>query len=139
MDAENEEHRRETASEQEPEASGNQEAAKYRRRLREVEAERDQLAEQVRSLRTVEVERQVSDALEDPSDLWRHGTELGQLLDEQGGLDTEKVAEAASAATTAHPSWAKRLTGFDEDQGRASEAPAGASWSGLLRSAGREK
>lgn len=42
-DAENEEHRRETASEQEPEASGNQEAAKYRRRLREAEAERDKL------------------------------------------------------------------------------------------------
>lgn len=53
----------------EQETGGNEEAKRYRLRLREVEAERDQLVEQVQTLRQAEVERQAADRLEDPSDL----------------------------------------------------------------------
>lgn len=126
---------------QEPEASGNQEAAKYRRRLREAEAERDKLVEQVQALRRSEVERQVADQLDDPSDLWRGGVVLDELLDRDGAIEQGKVTEAATAVTAEHPAWAKRpeVSGIDEDQGKSSAQPVGASWAGLLRSGNRER
>lgn len=115
--------------------SGNSEAARYRRRLREAEAERDSLRSQVESLRRAEVERQVADELEDPSDLWRGGAEVGELLDDQGGVDRGKVDEAVLAVVTQHPGWRRRpRSAPDVDQGRSSDMPSGASWAGLLRS-----
>ena len=117
---------------QQQESGANAEAKKYRRRLREVEAERDQLQEQVQTLRRSEVERQVSGELEDPSDLWRAGTELEHLLDEDGAVDQGKVAETARAVTAEHPGW-RKVSGVDEDQGRASESFREPSWTALLR------
>lgn len=114
------------------ESGGNAEAAKYRRRLREVESERDQLQEQVQTLRRSEVERQVAGELEDPSDLWRAGTEVEHLLDEDGAVDQSKVVETARAVTTEHPGW-RKVSGVDEDQGRASESFREPSWTALLR------
>ena len=137
---ENNDENEETAAPEQHE-SGNEEAAKYRRRLREAEAERDQLAEQIQALRRAEVQRQVADRLDDPSDLWRAGVELDELLDQDGGIEQGKVDEAAAAVTAEHPGWAKRpeVSGVDEDQGKTSEGPIGASWTGLLRSGNRER
>lgn len=115
--------------------SGNSEAAKYRRRLREAEAERDALREQVDGLRRAEVERQVADDLEDPSDLWRAGADVGELLDDQGAVDRGKVDQAVLSVVTEHPGWRKRpQSAPDVDQGRSSDMPSAASWAGLVRS-----
>ncbi len=124
----------------EQETGGNAEAKRYRLRLREVESERDQLKEQVQHFRRAEAERHAANHLDDPSDLWRAGVHLGELLEEGSGeLDEDKLSETVQQVATEHPSWRKRPDGVDHDQGRASEAPTGASWSGLLRSAAREK
>lgn len=74
------------------------EAAKYRRRLREAEAERDTLAARVEALQRAEVERAAADALARPEALWAAGTELGDLLTEDGTVDPQRVAQAAAEA-----------------------------------------
>lgn len=138
IDEENDEDQ-ETAV-QEQESGGNEEAAKYRRRLREVEAERDQLAEQVQGFRQADVERRAADALQDPSDIWRAGVQLNDVLDENSGeLDEDKLAETIKQVTEEHPGWKKRPIGIDEDQGKTSDTTVGPSWSGLLRSPVREQ
>lgn len=132
----------EIAEADQPEPGANAEAAKYRRRLRKAEAERDQLAKQVRALRRSEVERQVADRLDDPSDLWRaDGVDLAELLDQDGAIEQAKVDEVAATVTAEHPAWAKRpeVSGIDEDQGKSSDRSVGASWAGLLRSGNRER
>lgn len=76
----------------EPEPTGaNAEAAKYRSRLRAVEAERDQLAEKVDALHRAEIRRAAADAkMIDPDDL---RVEPADVLNDDGDLDTEKVGE----------------------------------------------
>lgn len=74
------------------------EAAKYRRRLREAETERDQLAERIGSLQRAEVERLAAvDGLR-PAALWASGAELDDLLGDDGTVDAAKVSEAIGAA-----------------------------------------
>lgn len=85
---------------QEPtEAKGRpNEAAKYRRQLRDTERERDTLRERVTALQRAEVERMAGDTLAKPAGLWTSGVELEALLDESGNIDPEKVTEAVEAA-----------------------------------------
>lgn len=74
------------------------EAAKYRRRLRDTEAERDRLAEQVESLQRAEVERlAASDGLR-PAALWASGVELADLLADDGTVHGSKVSAAIGAS-----------------------------------------
>lgn len=74
------------------------EAAKYRRRLRDVEAERDTLKATVESLQRAEVDRLATDAGLRPAALWANGAEVGELLGDDGTVDQGKVAAAISAA-----------------------------------------
>ena len=74
------------------------EAAKYRRRLRETEAERDALAARVEALQRAEVERVAADTLARPEALWAAGTDLAALLTEDGAVDPEAVAQAVTDA-----------------------------------------
>ena len=68
------------------------EAASYRRRLRETEAERDQLREQLDRCRRAEVERLASaDGLAVAGDVWLHGATLDTLRGEDGAIDAETV------------------------------------------------
>lgn len=74
------------------------EAAKYRRRLRDAEAARDQLAEQVESLQRSEVERLATvDGLR-PAALWASGVELADLLGDDGTVNAAKVSAAIEAS-----------------------------------------
>lgn len=73
------------------------EAAKYRRQLREAQAERDELRTQLEALRRAEVDRLVTDAKLKPAAVWAAGTELGNLLAENGTVDATKVAAAVAA------------------------------------------
>ena len=101
----------------EPAAGGNAEAAKYRTRLRETEAERDRLAGIVTGFRTTEVERTVaalSDTLGDPHDLWTDGVTLDDLLDDDGTVDAGKVEAAVAGVIERHPAWAKQEPPFPD-------------------------
>lgn len=77
---------------------GGREAAKYRRRLRETEAERDTLRGQLEALQRVAVEQVAGKHLRKPAGLWASGVTPAELLDDHGIVDPEKVATAARAA-----------------------------------------
>lgn len=126
-------------------ARGNHEAAKYRRRLREVEAERDTSAERLAAMHLREVERLAGGALADGSDLFAFGAELGYLLDDETGLpDEPKVSEAVTALIAERPHLAheseaslrrapfqpRLTTGMERDD-------AAPTWHGVLSSARR--
>lgn len=76
---------------------GGNEAAKYRRRLRDTEAERDNLAERVLALQRAEVER-LAGHLTQPNAVWAAGVQLASVLDDQGDVDPDKVRLAVTAA-----------------------------------------
>ncbi|MCD0181638.1 hypothetical protein [Micrococcus luteus] len=84
--------------------TGNREAAKYRTRLRETEAERDTVRGQldaahatVERLQRALVETTAASDLVDPADLWRHGgVEVSELLADDGTPDPEKVSAVVS-------------------------------------------
>lgn len=84
------------------------EAAKYRTRLRETEAERDKLRAQVDAMHRAEVERCAGTRLADGTDLWLAGVDLADLRDDTGQLDTAKVNDAIDAAVAAKPHWQDR-------------------------------
>lgn len=84
---------------------GNREAAKYRRKLRDTEAERDTLRDRLTVLQRSEVERLVADRFRDPADVWRDGAQVDELLDDGGNIDSAKVNTAATAVLKAHPHW----------------------------------
>ena len=77
----------EVAPETEP---AGREAAKYRRRLREVEVERDSLAERLTVAQQREVERHTR--LRTPSALWALGASVTDALDDDGNVDPAKAA-----------------------------------------------
>ncbi len=126
---------------------GNHEAAKYRRRLREVEAERDTAAERLAAMQRREVERLAGGegALADGSDLFAFGAELADLLDAETGLpDESKVTEAVKTLAGQRPHLAREseaglrrspfqprlTTGMERDD-------AAPTWHGVLSSARR--
>ncbi len=76
----------------------NQEAAKWRRQLRETEAERDTLRSRVEAMQRSEVERLAAGRLAKPASLWAAGAQLADLLTEDGDVDPEKVAAALDSA-----------------------------------------
>ncbi len=92
-------------------ARARKEAAARRVKLREVEAERDGLAERLQAMQRAEAERIASTAdsgfsgLADGADLFRDGTELGDLLSEDGTVDVERVRERVGVLAEQHPHW----------------------------------
>jgi hypothetical protein len=84
----------ETADERDEETGRylSREAARYRTRLRETEAERDQLRERLERYERAEVERLASAAgLAVPADLWALGTQIEHCRAEDGSIDAETV------------------------------------------------
>ncbi|WP_255783414.1 hypothetical protein [Mycobacteroides abscessus] len=77
------------------------EAAKYRRRLRETEAQRDTLAAQLSALRQGVIDDIAASAGVDPKLLAANGYELSSFLDEDGKIIRAKVDEAIQATVTA--------------------------------------
>lgn len=114
---------------------GNSEAARYRRRLRDAEGERDTLAGRIETFQRREVHRLAQDTLAQPNDLFDvAGTQLADLLDDAGEVDPGRVTVAVAAlldsrpglAVVTPPSWP------DVGGGRRGEITPAASWSGLL-------
>ncbi|HIW69677.1 MAG TPA: hypothetical protein H9878_16450 [Candidatus Dietzia merdigallinarum] len=90
----------ETLTEDQPQATENPnaEAAKYRHRAKEAEAERDALAEKVTTLRRAAVEDRLKTHRVPPAGFWASGIEIDALLDDDGQLDDEAIKAAADKA-----------------------------------------
>lgn len=88
-----------TEGQEEPqEEDGNREAARYRRRLRDTEADRDRLAAQVEALQRAEINRLAEREGIKPEALWASGAKLAEMLTADGAVDPGRVTVAANAA-----------------------------------------
>lgn len=92
------------AAVEQPHGDG-REAAKYRRQLRETEAERDTLSSRVEAMQRREVERLAAPGLAAPADLWLTGTTLADMLDDDGNVDPAKVGDTIQRIIGDRPSW----------------------------------
>ena len=79
------------------------EAAKYRRRLRETETQRDQLSTRVERMQRADVERLAGAHLAKGADVMAFGTDLADLLGDDGEVDPDKVTAAALALLEDRP------------------------------------
>jgi hypothetical protein len=109
---ENQQHQQDQQQEHEQQheqehGTGNAEAAKRRRQLREVEAERDALRARVDGNDRAEVERRAAEALHDPADLFSV-TSLEDLRGDDGALDAGKLDSALSQIERSKPHWMKK-------------------------------
>lgn len=111
------------------------EAARYRVRLRETEAERDQLRALVETFQRSDAERAVADILHRPAGLWAAGTRLADLLDDQGRVDPDKAVAAAKAALeqVGLAPKRRRTPAPDPSQGRGSTPATGSAWKEAFR------
>ena len=94
----------EQGEEQEP--GGNNEAAKYRRRLRDAEAKTAALTERLERMQSREAE-QYADRLYQPADLHTFGPDITDLLNEEGDVDPERVRQAVADIIAARPGLGK--------------------------------
>ena len=113
------------------------EAAKWRHRLRDTEAERDALAGKVEALQRAEITRLAGERLHRGEDLWKHSdVTVADLLNDAGVVDPAKVQAALDtlkqdAAYLFDSGWgASTANGGGVGAWREDGA---ASWSGLLR------
>ena len=108
--------------------------ASYRIRAREAEAGRDALQERVTRMQHAEVERMAA-RLHDPADLWGAGVDLLELLNEDGEVDPERVAEAVAALADSKPYLLKPSRGSNFGQGRRTpvDMGSGSTWGSVLR------
>ncbi len=121
-----------------PAAAARREAASYRRRLRDVEGDRDRLAEKVAGYQRREVEALAEqghghDRMAAGSDLWTGGVQLADVLDEAGAIDPERVQAQVAAVLAERPHWRKNIWApVDVGQGPRGTVPSGTSWSQVL-------
>jgi hypothetical protein len=100
------------------------EAATYRRRLRETEAERDRLATRLDELQRAEVERLAGAAgMAVPGDLWSTGTQLENLRDDAGRIEGETVSALVGDILQSRPTWRASAGDFGIGRGAGARAP----------------
>lgn len=80
------------------EENPNHEAAKWRKKLRETETQRDGLATQLANMQRAAIDHQVTTMGLKPAALWASGAKLEELLDDTGVPDPTKVQQAAQIA-----------------------------------------
>ncbi len=112
------------------ESEGNdREAARYRRRLRETESERDALTARVEQYQRAEAERIAAESLAAPADLWLF-TDVAAVLNDEGDVDPEKVREIGRTVAAERPGLARVAPSFDG--GARTSVDPGKSWSQLI-------
>lgn len=125
-----------TAEDQAPDdgSKAGKEAAKYRRQLRETEAERDALAQRVETLQRAEAERIAGETVTRPAALWAAGIELPDLLDADGNVDPHRVREAVrTAAESLGLARASRTPKPDPSQGAHGHGAPANQWETAMR------
>lgn len=116
-----------------PKASA--EAARYRRQLRDTEAERDALRERITGYERQEAERLAAAGLVDPTDMWAAGVKLDDLRDDKGNLDSDKVAAAVASLIEQRPHWRRPATpkpDYRQGGGQADSIHTGRPWHDAL-------
>lgn len=109
------------------------EAARYRRQLRETEAERDTLRASLDALRQATAEDALAAHLTRPAALWLTGATAGEFYTEDGVLDRQRLADAAQAAVRDHGLAPVRRFQGSGDGGARTTTPAPKSWADALR------
>ncbi len=123
-----------TTEHEETGKGANAEAAKYRTRLRETEVERDGIAERLTSYQRREAERLAAATLSRASDLWLDGTEVVEMLDDEGQLDPEKVTAAVASVLDGRPQLeAGRVRPRPDRAQGGTVAPQAPGWGDVLR------
>ena len=74
------------------------EAAKWRKQLREVEAERDSLVGKVEALQRAQVDARITALGLKAAAVWASGAQLSDLVGDDGTPDQEKITAAVAAA-----------------------------------------
>lgn len=107
--------------------------ARYRREAREAQALVAELTERVTRMQRTEVER-LAARLHDPGDLWT-GVDLAELLNEDGQVDPERVAEAVAALSDSKPHLIKppRRSNFGQGNRTPVDMGTGTTWGSVLR------
>lgn len=112
----------------------NKRQARYRRQLRETEAERDQLRATVETLQRAEVERLAGKAIQKPTALWSADVQLVDLLDDTGAVDPAKVNAAVQNARDTLGLAATRPAGYVRGEGQyVAPAAAGNVWENAFK------
>lgn len=88
-------------------ASRQNREARYRVERNEARAERDELAERLTQLQTLEVHRLAREYLAAPEDIDLSGKALSDYLTPEGWVDPDAVAEAAALVIESRPGLAK--------------------------------
>jgi glycine/D-amino acid oxidase-like deaminating enzyme len=78
--------------------SPNREAARYRIKLREAEAERDSLATRLANMQRSQIDAHITTMGVKPAAVWAAGAELPDLVGDDGVVDPEKIAQAVAKA-----------------------------------------
>ncbi|WP_131809586.1 hypothetical protein [Mycolicibacter sinensis] len=109
--------------------------ARYRVERNQAREERDALAEQVRELQRRDAERLAARGLSQPADLFAlGGVELGDLLDDSGFVDPDKVSEVVSDILGSRPGLRASDRAVDPSQGLGGDSRPELSWSSFFRS-----
>ncbi len=110
------------------------EAAKYRRRLRETEAQRDALTATLDVYRRRDVELAAEAAgLSRGADLFDAGVNLTDMLGEDGTVDVERVQASVAAVLEARPHWRAAPVQYDIGIKGATATPTDSTWATLLK------
>ena len=124
----------ESTTDQETHDDARGEAAKYRRRLRETEAERDALSGRVEAAQRALVDHVASTAGRiQPAALWASGAKLADLLDADGNVDPAAVTVACD--TAARTLGLSRTPKPDPSQGQGGRSSS-KGWKDAFRPAG---
>lgn len=119
---------------------------KWRQRYRQAEtqliveqARTADLGDRIAAMQRAEVERLVAVHLEDPTDLWRDGAELADLLGDNGHVDPQLVEAAALSTIEGHPHWRRAVpvkfgppASVVTSDGRIPSGPTQPTWAELL-------
>ena len=106
--------------------SPNKEAAKYRRRLRAAEQERDELRTRLDVYLARDVEQVASGFLDAPALLWADGqTSAADFLDEKGSVDRAKVKTASEAILERYGRGLASRRGTAPNEGRSRPSASG--------------
>lgn len=117
--------------------SSNSEAARYRVRLREAEAERDLMRNRLTGALERIATTEAAKHFADPADFWST-TKLPDLLNESGNVDNDKLDAAIDAALEAKPHWkrpapATESTSTVRSNDRVGEGAPSRTWSDVLQ------
>ena len=127
-----------TAKATEETGNPNAEAARYRTRLRETEAERDTIAGQLEKYQRREAQRLATD-LSKPADLWLDGTDVADVLDDDGQVDPVAVAAIQAKVLEGRPGLSNQRPAPrpDPSQGARGGPTTGDDWAAVLRGPAR--